>query len=128
FARGSGDLQARHEPFQITLLLRIEVAGHRLALGVALGVFFEQRACRSTARTAAVGSVMLRSSKDHARSLVFDFIWESRIPRLPAPTFWAALGAPAEILSMPPGPIGPVDGSAPRPSASATAGPRSPRG
>src|SRR5262249_20620397 len=110
---GPGVLRARHEPFQIMLLFRIEVAGHRLALGVALGVFFERRACQSTARTAAVGSVMLHSSKDHAKPITVVFVGESRRLRLPAPPAWAGPEAPAEILTRPTGRIRPVAGRRP---------------
>ena len=58
-ARGLGDLQAGDEAFEVTLLLGVEIARH----GVAFGFFFEQRACRSSARTAPVGPACCRAAK-----------------------------------------------------------------
>ena len=54
-----GDLQARHEPFKVALLLGVEVAGHQLRLCF----LFVQRSGSDTGQTAAIRRLCCKAAK-----------------------------------------------------------------
>ena len=92
--RSFGDLQARHEPFEVALLLGVEVAGHQLRLCF----LFVQRSSSDTGQTAAIRPGMLQSSKERASQFYIDIFREFLFFRPPSLPSWAAGRDAAEIL------------------------------